>query len=109
MKNSIYALLVILFFSVLFFSCNKDDAVSPGNGNNNNTGPITQTFSSNITTPIPIAPNTFTSDSLNANITFGINASNVSDVKLNLNTLEGVIVSNLRFALFHNGVEVFVI
>ncbi|MCX6164756.1 MAG: hypothetical protein NTU73_07865, partial [Ignavibacteriae bacterium] len=50
-----------------------------------------------------------TSDSLNANITFGINASNVSDVKLNLNTLEGVIVSNLRFALFHNGVEVFVI
>lgn len=100
-----FTLLFLLLFSIIFISCNKDSGVSPGEGN---TGPVTQTFTSTPPTPIPIAPNSWTLDSLNANIT-DITSYTVSDVKLNLNTLEGVTVSNLRFVLAHNGTEVIVI
>lgn len=50
-----------------------------------------------------------TADSLNTNITLEPYAQNVTNIKLNLDSLEGITVSNLRFALMHNGNEVFVI
>ncbi len=98
-------ILLSSIISIIFISCNKDDAVSPGGGTT--PGPQTATFSSNPN--ITIAPTSWTSDSLNANITLGIDASNVSDVKLILDTLEGVTVSNLQFVLEHNGTEIMVI
>jgi hypothetical protein len=105
MKNSFYLLSVALLFSVLFFSCNKDDTVS-SNGGNTNTGPVTQTYTSNPNRQIE--PTSWTLDSLSATTT-GINATSVSGLKLNLNTLENVTMSNLRFVLAHNGTEVLMI
>lgn len=89
----------------IFYSCNKNDTPAPTGGSG--TSPVTQTYSS--TPNKTIAPNDWTNDSINANISLGINAQNVSNVKLNLASLEGITVSNLRFALVHRGIEVFVI
>lgn len=106
MKKLFSFILISSLLTIIFVSCNKDDTVSPGGGTPTPTI-ITQTYTSNPDKNI--LPNTMTADSLNANITTGINANNVADVKLNLNTLEGVIVSNLKFALFHNDIEILLI
>jgi hypothetical protein len=105
MKKLFYTLPVFIFLISLFASCNKNENSVPTGGSG--TGSVTQTYSSNPNKPI--APNDWTNDSLNANLSFGVNAQNVSDIKLNLSSLEGVTVSNLRFALVHKGIEVFVI
>ncbi|MBI5403605.1 MAG: hypothetical protein HY959_09390 [Ignavibacteriae bacterium] len=105
MKNLIYTVPFIFILIIFLNSCNKNDTASPTGGTG--TTPVTQTYSS--TPNKTIAPNDWTNDSINANISFGINAQNVSNVKLNLASLEGITVSNLRFALVHRGVEVFVI
>jgi len=105
MKNLFYTLPVFVILISFLSSCNKNDTSVPTGGSG--TSPVTQTYSSNPNKPI--APNDWTNDSLNANLSFGVNAQNVSDIKLNLSSLEGVTVSNLRFALVHKGIEVFVI
>jgi photosystem II stability/assembly factor-like uncharacterized protein len=105
MKKLFNVIFPAFLFSVIFFSCNKDDTVSSNEGNTN-TGPVTQTYTSNPNRQI--APTSWTLDSLSATTT-GINATSVSGLKLNLNTLENVTMSNLRFVLAHNGTEVLMI
>ncbi len=106
MKKFFLIKLLILLLAILISACNKDE--SPTSGNTNQ-GTQTQTFTSTPSVPIPIKPLDWTSDSINANISTGINAQNVKDVKLHLNNLEGIIAQNLKFVLFHNNREVFVI
>ena len=106
MKKLFFLVVFSFLVSAIFFSCNKDDSVS-SNGSNPTPTIITQTFSS--TPDKTIAPLGWTEDILNVNITDGINAANITNIKLNLNNLEQVSVQNLRFALAHNGTEVFVI
>lgn len=106
MKKLISILITIVFITIFISSCNKDES-TPTGGNTTNQGATTQTFKSrpNIT----IKSTDWTLDSLNANITFGINSQNVSNIKLNLDTLENINAQNLKFALVHRGIEVFVI
>lgn len=105
MKKLYYLILLSSLFSMIFLSCNKEESSSPTSGNTN-TGPITKIYSSNPN--ITIVPNGLTSDSLNAIIT-DVNSNNVTDIKLDLISLEGVTISDLQFYLIHNGTEVFAI
>lgn len=105
MKKLIYTVTIVFLLIFFLSSCNKNDSVSPTGGTG--TTIVTQTYSS--TPNKTIAPNDWTNDSINANITLGVNAQSLSDIKLNLTNLEGISVSSLRFALVHKGIEVFVI
>jgi hypothetical protein len=104
MKKLIPPFVIIAFFAIIFISCNKENTTSSSGGSSGGT----QTFTSTPSTPIPIAPHNWTNDSLNATISVA-DIQNVSDIKLNLSSLENIVAQDLKFVLVHKGIEVLVI
>lgn len=108
MKKLFSFALLSFVLSIIFFSCNKDDTVSTGNGNNN-TGNVTQTFNSNPNLNKTISNSGPVFDTINVIITDNILTNKISEVKISLRDVSNVEVDKIKFSLIHGSTEVAII
>jgi subtilisin-like proprotein convertase family protein len=107
MKKLFPVLLLVVVISILIFSCNKENPVTP-TGGNSNTG-STYYSSYRNSGHVNLVSNGFTLDSIECTIPSDASVNAVVNVNLLLDSIEGVDVTKLSFTLVKDSVSVLAI